>query len=729
MEKGLAKQLRRFFTNLEKKILVEFDNTDNQFLYLFKFQMSEIIAQNWRIFDIVLKRYLTKSALLGIKYYDYFVNYGLDRSRSLGLAAMKSEINQTDKKIFSTNPRVVERLTSDHIAISKSVRTRIDGDLNKILTEGYKEGLGREDIKKRLQEKFTKLTSYEAQRIAVTEINSLRNETNFLKIQDDDVKFKQWITAEDSRVRPSHAALNGHIVRTDSYFSNGLMHPGDKLFTPIKEWVNCRCVLVPYFMPWGKKAPELEEFTEEQLIDENESIEDIFKKFGKPSEPVSVTVEAPIEEDIVRESLNGTKIKYRSTKYLTSKEDQEVYEKLSTPEECADFFGLKYRPQKNKITGKTESMIFEDQVNHTEIYFDNYFVNGKGGKEFLDMKNKGTKNYNLKDVLRYYDEAPQAYKECTGSIAIMKKGRDTDPYALADTAPLWEYEGDKRHYNRVCVYDGTFKHKQNERGNPQQAIYHEMGHNFDFSYMKRQYVEVFEAGRKPPNRYWVGLSRRDSRFNVVRTNQNNFQRQKGYKIRKASWYGEDDHGGITEDFAETMSIAAFDKNPDKSLANMQYELSPHHYKTVPYDEWLPPHRKTYDFCVDLLKNYNPAERTFVQRENQYTIREALIDDKITKAISNDVTPSPEQMKEYKNLSLKDKLTNNEQERLDKLDEVMRLGEYMNRSMLRTRFTKKEYNDFKKLYNDNKDYWGLRDFDIYVEDYTFNKSLQRLHRNN
>ena len=87
------------------------------------------------------------------------------------------------------------------------------------------------------------------------------------------------------------------------------------------------------------------------------------------------------------------------------------------------------------------------------------------------------------------------------------------------------------------------------------------------------------------------------------------------------------------------------------------------------------------------------------------------------------------MKEYKILALKDKLTHNEQERLDKLDEVIRLGEYMNRSMLRTRFTKKEYNDFKKLYNDNKDYWGLRDFDNYVENYTFNKSLQKLHRNN
>lgn len=311
----------------------------------------------------------------------------------------------------------------------------------------------------------------------------------------------------------------------------------------------------------------------------------------------------------------------------------------------------------------------------------------------------------------------------------MKKGRGTNSRALADTAPLWEYEGDKRHYNRVCVYDGTFKHKTNERGNPQQAIYHEMGHNFDFSYMERQYVEVFEAGRTPPNRYWVGLSRRDSRFNVVRTNQNNFQRQKGYEIRKASWYGEDDYGGITEDFAETMSIAAFDKNTNKNLANMQYKIGEYDYKTVPYDDWLPSHKLTYDYCVDLLRNYNPAERTFVQRKNQYTIREALIDDKITKAISNDVTPSPEQMKEYKILALKDKLTHNEQERLDKLDEVIRLGEYMNRSMLRTRFTKKEYNDFKKLYNDNKDYWGLRDFDTYVENYTFNKSLQKLHRNN
>lgn len=724
IEKGLAKQIRRFFTKLQRKIIKEYLDTPEEYLPLLSLQLQIIIEKEWSKYEDVLLNYNQKAATIGLLYNKLLTDYSFIHAREVGLAAKSENM----KDIFSTNESVSDKIMNNTFEASDKVKSRVTSEINSVLADAYRDSLGREDVTKKINEKFTQLKAYESRRIAVTEINSNRNVANYTQIQNDGVKYKQWVTAEDGRVRPTHMDLNGHIVRTSDKFSNGLAHPGDKN-GPIREWVNCRCVLLPYFIPWGKKAPELMEFTEEQLLNENESIEDIFKKFGKPSEPVSVTVEAPIEEDIVRESLNGTKIKYRSTKYLTSKEDQEVYEKLSTPEECADFFGLKYRPQKNKITGKTESMIFEDQVNHTEIYFDNYFVNGKGGKEFLDMKNKGTKNYNLKDVLRYYDEAPQAYKECTGSIAIMKKGRDTDPYALADTAPLWEYEGDKRHYNRVCVYDGTFKHKQNERGNPQQAIYHEMGHNFDFSYMKRQYVEVFEAGRKPPNRYWVGLSRRDSRFNVVRTNQNNFQRQKGYKIRKASWYGEDDHGGITEDFAETMSIAAFDKNPDKSLANMQYELSPHHYKTVPYDEWLPPHRKTYDFCVDLLKNYNPAERTFVQRENQYTIREALIDDKITKAISNDVTPSPEQMKEYKNLSLKDKLTNNEQERLDKLDEVMRLGEYMNRSMLRTRFTKKEYNDFKKLYNDNKDYWGLRDFDIYVEDYTFNKSLQRLHRNN
>ena len=53
---------------------------------------------------------------------------------------------------------------------------------------------------------------------------------------------KTWITAADSRVRESHAAMGGETVPIDEPYSNGLMYPGDQSEADAAEVVNCRCV-------------------------------------------------------------------------------------------------------------------------------------------------------------------------------------------------------------------------------------------------------------------------------------------------------------------------------------------------------------------------------------------------------------------------------------------------------------------------------------------------------
>lgn len=721
IEKGLAKQIRRFFTGLQRKIIKEYSDTSEEYLSLLQLQLQIIIEKEWRKYENVLLNYNQKAAAIGLLYNKLLTDYSFIHAREVGLAAKSENM----KDIFSTNESVSDKIMNNTFEASDKVKSRVTNEINNVLADAYRDGLGREDVTKKINEKFTQLKTYESRRIAVTEINSNRNVANYAQIQNDGVKYKQWVTAEDGRVRPTHMDLNGHIVRTSDKFSNGLAHPGDKN-GPIREWVNCRCVLLPYFIPWGKKAPDLMEFTEEQLLVDNDvgSVEDYLKKFGKPVEPVAVEVESTVGGDVVVQgNLNGTKIKPISSKYLTSDEDIEVFLKLSTPEECADFFRLKYRPQKNRITGKVESMIFEDPVNKTEIYFDNYFVNGKG-KKVLDMKNGDNANYNLKDILRYYNEAPQAYKECTGSIAIVKRGRRASPLALADTNTLRWQEGNKRHFNRINMYDSTFEESIFARGNPQQSMYHEMGHTFDFSYMNKTAVEKYKSGSFPGSDERMGLSK--DKWKDVRFKQNEFQKKNGYEIRKASWYGEDKHGAA-EDFAETMSMAAFDKNPNKTLANMQYKIAEYDYKTVPYDDWLPSHRPTYDYCVELLKNYNPAERTFVQKDFQYTIREALLDEKINKAKGLEIRPTSEQIAEYKRLSLTDNLNNKDLKKLDSLDEIIRLSEYTARNFSTRRFLKAEYEDFKKLYNKNQKWFGSISFDDYVEG-GLNKSIQKIHKN-
>jgi len=46
-------------------------------------------------------------------------------------------------------------------------------------------------------------------------------------------------------------------VRVGEPFSNGLYYPGDRSGGDgtIREWINCRCRLVPFLMPEGKMAP------------------------------------------------------------------------------------------------------------------------------------------------------------------------------------------------------------------------------------------------------------------------------------------------------------------------------------------------------------------------------------------------------------------------------------------------------------------------------------------
>lgn len=51
---------------------------------------------------------------------------------------------------------------------------------------------------------------------------------------------KIWHTAQDPRVRDSHAAIDGESVGMNGTFSNGLAYPGDPAGGP-EETANCRC--------------------------------------------------------------------------------------------------------------------------------------------------------------------------------------------------------------------------------------------------------------------------------------------------------------------------------------------------------------------------------------------------------------------------------------------------------------------------------------------------------
>ena len=152
----------------------------------------------------------------------------------------------------SFSEEVRNELRDKIYTFSEDTFSRIKGDFAGTLAKGYEDGLGIDDIATNLRGDFSNLRDYRLRLIARTEVQSAQNEGSHRTLIDYNVKYKQWLTVGDSRVRgrdPSdkydHHALHGQVVRVDEPFSNGQMYPGERS-GDIGEWINCRCRERPY---------------------------------------------------------------------------------------------------------------------------------------------------------------------------------------------------------------------------------------------------------------------------------------------------------------------------------------------------------------------------------------------------------------------------------------------------------------------------------------------------
>ena len=168
---------------------------------------------------------------------------------------------------FTDFSRRVQELINEHVfTASQHTINRVVGDVMSNLAQSYKDGLGIDDAAVELRKVFQAMQDYELRRVARTEINSFQNEGAYLTENELGVRYHMWYTAEDERVRSEHVDLHGEIVPVGEPFSNGLYHPGDRA-GDIKEWINCRCRLVPFQMPEGKMAPPgANHFRESDLV-------------------------------------------------------------------------------------------------------------------------------------------------------------------------------------------------------------------------------------------------------------------------------------------------------------------------------------------------------------------------------------------------------------------------------------------------------------------------------
>lgn len=147
----------------------------------------------------------------------------------------------------------VERLIRDNPDLMPQARIDIPKDerwnrqkIQSAITQGVLQGESIDKIASRLQ-RVTDMNRVAAIRNARTMTTSAQNGGRinaYRRAEEMGIKtLKVWLATPDSRVRDSHARLDGEERETEEEFSNGCYYPGDPNGEPEEVW-NCRCTLI-----------------------------------------------------------------------------------------------------------------------------------------------------------------------------------------------------------------------------------------------------------------------------------------------------------------------------------------------------------------------------------------------------------------------------------------------------------------------------------------------------
>jgi len=191
-----------------------------------------------------------------------------------------SEMTVAELLAYEIDESVVEYMTNNVFIASESTLERVTQEIYGIIKEAYAEqGEGINSVTEVIQEQFTELSRYEAERIARTETLKAQSSANHNRlVNNPSVDYIQWIATDDDRTRDSHVELNGEITFADGtgIYSNGLRFPGDTN-GDIEEWINCRCDEVAFVPEFGMVPPPgaTSWFEDEMIVDNSISIPDV----------------------------------------------------------------------------------------------------------------------------------------------------------------------------------------------------------------------------------------------------------------------------------------------------------------------------------------------------------------------------------------------------------------------------------------------------------------------
>lgn len=154
------------------------------------------------------------------------------------LSALMAAATETKASLLGSftlrNPRMREFLEGYVSRLAETLPKTSYDNFERVLREGLDEGLGVDDMAKRLRERMGDLNESRAELISQTELLNAERGATHLQISESGVPIKQkrWLTSGDERVRPEHRAMENEAVGMDEAFSNGELYPSSP---------RCRC--------------------------------------------------------------------------------------------------------------------------------------------------------------------------------------------------------------------------------------------------------------------------------------------------------------------------------------------------------------------------------------------------------------------------------------------------------------------------------------------------------
>lgn len=225
--------------------------------------VNEVLRKKNIPVDSMSRRQLTEAIIQRQGDIQESLETACNRSAEWGRTRASNHLKKhgVEVDIAKTNNRVKRMIRNQALGTSERIAKRGRDKVYESLMQSYDEGLGIDDAAERLRESLDDYTENELRTVARTEINGAQNAGSHSANEDAGIEYEQWWTGDDERVRGNdphdeadHVKMHGQIVKTGDRFSNGLMFPGDR-DGDIKQWINCRCRVLPFIMPEGYMAP------------------------------------------------------------------------------------------------------------------------------------------------------------------------------------------------------------------------------------------------------------------------------------------------------------------------------------------------------------------------------------------------------------------------------------------------------------------------------------------